>query len=95
MLARYMLSSRIRLSVHLSATSRHCIKTTGRIELGFGVEVTYPTLCYEEIWVGPISNNQGTSFWDFVPNSGLRKFRHGKLIALSTKLVVVVDGRVC
>jgi len=26
---------------------------------------------------------------------GLRKFRHGKSIALSTKLNVVVDGRAC
>ena len=33
---------------------------------------------------------------DFVPNSGLRKFRHCKSNALSTTLVVVVlDGRVC
>ena len=39
--------------------------------------------------------NMGTSLWDFVPNSGLGKFRHGKSIALSTTLVVVVDGRVC
>jgi len=41
-----------------------------------------------------ISNNQGTSLWDFVPNSGLGKFRHSKSIALSTTLVVV-DGRAC
>ena len=41
-----------------------------------------------------ISKNWDTSLWDFVPNSGLRKFRHGKSIALSTKLVVV-DGRAC
>jgi len=33
--------------------------------------------------------------WHFVPNKGLGKFRHGKLISLSTKLVVVVDGRAC
>jgi len=37
----------------------------------------------------------GYFLWNFVPNSGLGKFRHGKSIALSTKLViVVVDGRV-
>jgi len=30
------------------------------------------------------------SLWNFVPNSGLRKLRHGKSIALSTELVVVV-----
>jgi len=33
-------------------------------------------------------------FMNFVSH-GLRKFRHGKSIALSTKLVVVVDGLVC
>ena len=32
----------------------------------------------------------GTSLSKFVPNSGLWKFRHGRSIALSTKLVVVV-----
>jgi len=32
----------------------------------------------------------GTSLWDFVPNSGLQKSRHGKSIALSITLVVVV-----
>jgi len=45
-----------------------------------------------------ISKNYGTSFWDFVPNSGIRKFHRGKSIALSTTLVivvVVVDGRAC
>ena len=36
------------------------------------------------------SKNKATSLWDFVPNSGLRKFRHGKSVALSTKL-----GRAC
>ena len=31
--------------------------------------------------------NKGTSRWKFVPNSGLIKFRHGKSIASSVKLV--------
>ena len=31
--------------------------------------------------------NKGTSLWNFVPNSGLNKFRHGKSIVLSTKLI--------
>jgi len=35
---------------------------------------TYPTLCFKEIQVS--SKNKGTSLWNFVPNSGLRKFRH-------------------
>jgi len=41
----------------------------------------------------------GTSLSKFVPNSGLWKFRHGRSIALSTKLVVVVvvvvDSEAC
>ena len=38
----------VRLSVCLSVTSRYCIKTTRRIELGFGMQAftTYHTLCY-------------------------------------------------
>jgi len=49
-------------------------------------------LCCREIWVSP---KIGYFLWDFVPNSGLRKFRQGKSIALSTKLVVFVDSKVC
>ena len=37
-----------------------------------------------------ICKNKGTSLWNFIPNSGLRKFRYGKSIVLSTTLV---DGR--
>jgi len=33
-----------------------------------------------------------TSIWNFAPNPGLRKFRHGKSIVLSTKLA---NGRAC
>jgi len=36
---------------------------------------TYPTLCYTEIHVP--SKIRVTSLWNFAPNSGLRKFRHG------------------
>jgi len=39
-----------------------------------------------------ISRNNGIFLWNFLPNSGLRKFRRGKSIALSTKLI---DGRAC
>jgi len=41
-----------------------------------------------------ISKYWGTSICDFVPNLGLRKFRRGKSIALSTNKLVV-DGRAC
>jgi len=49
-----------------------------------------PYAVFKEIRV--TSKNKGTSIWDFAPHSGLEKFRHGKSIALSTKLV---DGRAC
>ena len=48
-----------------------------------------------EIWVSP-KIKVLPCLRKFVVNSGLGKFRHGKSIALSTKLVVVVvDGRAC
>jgi len=77
------------LSVPVFVTSRCSIETTERIELVLVWELrsTYPTPCYGEIWV---PQNKGTSTWNFVPNSGLGKFRPGKLIVLSTKRV---DGR--
>jgi len=91
MLARHFLSSCVRPSV----TSRCCIETTGRIELlARRLPSNYPTLRYKKIWVSP--KIRVRYIWNFAPNSELRKFRHGKSIALSTKLVVVVvDGRVC
>ena len=89
-----MLSSSVRLSVRpsvcLSVTSRYCSQTTRRNQLGFAVEASFHLSHTTRI-----SKNYGTSLWGFVPDSGLRKFRHGKSIALSTTLVVVVDGRAC
>ena len=85
MLARHFLSSCVRPSV----TSRCCIETTGRIELlARRLPSNYPTLRYKEIWISP--KIRVRYIWNFAPNSELRKFRHGKSIALSTKLVVVV-----
>ena len=54
-IARYLLSSRVRLPVCPSITSRYCIETTARIELvsGTGLSSTYPTLCCGEIRVSP------------------------------------------
>jgi len=78
-LARYMLSSCVCPSVR--HVSRYCIKTTGGIELDFDKEASF----YQstpEIWVSP--KIKGTSLWDFDTNSGPRKFRCGKSIALST-----------
>ena len=42
-----------------------------------------------------ISKDEAIPVWNLVSNSGLGKFRHGKSVALSSKLDVVVDGRVC
>ena len=86
----------IRLSVRPSVTSRYCIETTGRIELVLARRLPSicPTLCYKEIWVSPKIRvlPSGT----LSQNTGLRKFRHGKSIALPTKLIaVVVDGQAC
>jgi len=90
-----LLSSCVRLS-RPSVTSQFCIETTGRIELVFRIDAssTYSTLCCKEIRVGLSLNAEGTSLWNFVPNSRLRpkNFRHGKSIVLSTKLV---DDRAC
>ena len=78
----YMLSSCVCLSVQLSVTSQYCIKTTGRIKLAFCMETSFHLSHFDT------SENKGTSLWNFVPNSGLRKFHHGKSPASSTKLVV-------
>ena len=86
--ARYMLSSRVRLSVRTSVTSRHCTETTRRTELIFcELPLTYPELFVRKF--GHLKN-KGTSLWNFTPNAGLRKFRHGESMVWSTKLV---DGR--
>ena len=73
-LARYLLSLRVRLSVCLSVTSRCCIETRGRIELVLArrLSFTYPTLCFKEIWVSP--KITVLFFWDFVPTPDLENF---------------------
>ena len=94
MLARYMPRLCARLSVFPSVTSRYCIEMTGRIELlsGRRLPSTYPTPCFKKIRVPPKITVLPSE--SLPPNSG--KFRHGKSIALSRKLVVVVvDGRAC
>jgi len=50
----------------------------------------YSIHCTKEIQVGAYLKKQGHFPLDFVQNSGLRRFRHGKSIELSTSLV---DGR--
>jgi len=83
------------VSVRLSVISRYGIETTGPIELVLAWR-HFPPIPH---WViqksGYLIKNYGTSLRNFVRNSGLRKYCHGKSMPLSTKLVVVVDGRVC
>ena len=99
-LARYMLSTCVRPSfrpfVGLSFASRCCMEKAGRIELGFGTDAFFH-LSYTVLWLSNFRYLQKLGYLpgDFVPNSGLRKYCHGKSIALRTTLVVVVDGRAC
>jgi len=59
----------------------------------FGLETSFH-LSHTVLWGNlGISKSDGTSDWNLVPNSALRKFRRGKSIASSTK--VVVHGRAC
>jgi len=64
------------LSVRLSVTSRCSIETAERIELVFGMRASFNP-SYTVLKGNVISKNKGTSLWNFVLNSGLRKFRHG------------------
>jgi len=76
------------LCLYLSLTSRRpsSIETANR-----------STCFWHGGFLSPILNcisriSKGTFLWNFVPNSGNEKFRHGRSIVLSTKLV---DGRAC
>ena len=80
--------------VCLSVTSRYCIETTGQIELVWGMTGGFlPSIpdCYIEIRVFPKIRvtyfSVSLELCPKDPNSGLRKFRHGNSIVLSTKLI--------
>jgi len=61
----------------VSVTSRSSIKTAERIELVFGMWASFHP-SYSVLKANlVISKNKGTSLWNFVLNSGLRKFCHG------------------
>ena len=67
----------VRVRVRLSVTSRSSTKTAERIALVFGMWASFhPSYTVLE-GNSVISKNKGTSLWNFVLNSGLRKFRHG------------------
>jgi len=65
------------VSVRLSVTSRSSAKTDERIELVFGVGASFHPSYTVLKGNSVISKNKGTSLWNFVLKSGLRKFRHG------------------
>jgi len=94
-----MLSSCVRPSVCLSVRHKPVLYRndwTNRADFWHGgFFLPTPDCLIRKIGYG-ISTNLATSLLNFVPNSGLSKFRNRKSIALSTKLVVVVvDGGPC
>jgi len=69
----------------MSETSRYCFETTGRIQLVFAIEASFH-LSYTVL-----QGNSGIYVYPkirvFFPESAFRKFRHGKSIVLSAKLM--------
>ena len=96
MLARHMLSSRVCPSVRPSVRHKPVLyrnHSTNRAGLWHGGFL--PPIPHCVVTKRGISKNYSTSLEDVVPNCGLRKFRQGNSIALSTTLVVDTYGRVC
>jgi len=60
-----------------SVTSRSSTKTTERIELVFGMSASFHPSYTVLKGNLVISKNKGTSLWNIVLKSWLRKFRHG------------------
>jgi len=59
----------------LFVTSRYCIEMAARLDLVFGTHMLPSTSTTLRLRVC-ISKNKGTSFCNFVPNSGLIKLGH-------------------
>jgi len=68
------------LSVCLSVSSGVLSKRMNEWSWFFGVESTFHLSYAVCKGNSGISKSVGTSLWNFVPNSGLRKFCHGILI---------------
>jgi len=66
-----------RVSVRPSVTSRSSTKTAERIELVFGMWASFHPSYSVLKGNSVIFKNKDTSLWNFVLNSGLRKFRDG------------------
>jgi len=73
-------TSHSRVSVRLSVTSRCSIETAERTELVFGMLASFHPSYTVLKGNSVISKNKGTSLWNFVLKSGLRKFCLGILI---------------
>jgi len=84
----------VSVCLSVSVTSRSFIETAGRIELFFCTEAFFD-LSYRVLKRNSdIYKNNGTSLWDFVPNSGLRKFCHGiSIVEACYRLISRKDGR--
>ena len=67
----------VRVCVCPSVTSRCFIETAEWIELVFGMWVSFQPSYTMLKGNSFITKNMGTSLWNFVLNSWLRKFRHG------------------
>jgi len=75
--ARCFASAILAMCLCLSVTSQCSIETAERIELVFGVWASFHP-SYTVLKENSVtSENKGTFLWNFVVNSGLRKFRHG------------------
>ena len=71
------LSASVCLSVCLSVTSRCSIEMDGRIELVFGMQASFDQFYTVLSGNSGSYKNKGTSFWNFVQNSGLAQFCSG------------------
>jgi len=68
-----------------SVTSQSSVETVERIEVVFRMEASFAYIIHCIVREFVYLQNKGTSFCHFALNSGLGKFRCGKLILLSTK----------
>ena len=78
--ASAVLAMGLSVSVCLSVTSRCSIKTAEWIELVLGMWASFHPFYAVLKGNSVISKNKDTFLWNFVLNSGLRKFRHGNSI---------------
>jgi len=81
------------LSVCLSVTSRCSIETAERIELCFGIGAYFHRSYTVLKGNSSISRSKGTSVWNIVSNSGLRKLCFGISIVERVINLARQDGR--